>query len=149
MTPPGAFGAQSWTGSGTAAIGKDELQFLPRLQYVGYKGRRNRGDLALGCGAVNAIRHILSWLVLGLAVQAHAGASGTDPAGAAAPAGGLDAIMKGSRSSGDNFLPVDEAFRFDAVAAVGDLPVEAHRVAAGGDRVKSERLIHGQEVVPR
>ena len=102
------------------AIGKDELQFLPPITYVGYKGRQDWVDLALGCGAVNAIRHILSWLVLGLAVQAHAGASGTDPAGAAAPAGGLDALMKGSRSSGDNFLPVDEAFRFDAVAAGGD-----------------------------
>ena len=87
---------------------------------MGYKGRQNRVDLALGCEAVKAIRHILSWLALGLAVQAYAGASGTDPTGAAAPAGGLDAIMKGSRSSGDNFLPVDEAFRFDALPAGGD-----------------------------
>ena len=69
---------------------------------------------------MKAIRHILSCLLLGLAVQAHADTQGTDPVGAAAPAGGLDALMKGSRASGDNFLPVDQAFRFDAVAAGGD-----------------------------
>ena len=35
---------------GTAVFGKDELQFLPRIQYVGYKGRRDRVDPALGVG---------------------------------------------------------------------------------------------------
>ena len=73
---------------------------------------------------MNAIRHIAACLLLTLAlsVQGHAqGATATDPAPKAAPAqGGLDSILKGSRGQADNFLPVDQAFRFDAVAEGSD-----------------------------
>jgi thioredoxin:protein disulfide reductase len=64
---------------------------------------------------VKAFRHILTGLLLSLAAAAFAAAP-ADPA----PGGGLDSIMKGSRAQSENFLPVDEAFRFDAVANGGD-----------------------------
>jgi thioredoxin:protein disulfide reductase len=75
---------------------------------------------------VKVIRHIASCLfALGLALQGHAtdGKTDMDPVPAAsAPAtpGGMDAVMKGSRAQADNFLPVDQAFRFDALADGSD-----------------------------
>ena len=75
---------------------------------------------------MKVIRHIASCLfALGLALQGHAtdGKTDMDPVPAAsAPAtpGGMDAVMKGSRAQADNFLPVDQAFRFDALADGSD-----------------------------
>ncbi len=70
------------------------------------------------------MRHIAACLALtlALAVQGHAqGTSAPAPAATATPPqGGLDSILKGSRGQADNFLPVDEAFRFDAVAEGSD-----------------------------
>jgi thiol:disulfide interchange protein DsbD len=65
--------------------------------------------------AVKASRHILSGLLLGLSWAAFAAAPADPP-----PAGGLDSIMKARGTQSDNFLPVDEAFRFDAVPNGGD-----------------------------
>jgi thiol:disulfide interchange protein DsbD len=71
---------------------------------------------------VKAIRHIASCLILalGLAVQAHAEGSPATAAAATPSSGGIDAILKGSRGQADNFLPVDQAFRFDALAEGSD-----------------------------
>ena len=71
---------------------------------------------------MKVIRHIASCLLLslGIALQAHAdGAPATSPA-ATPSSGGIDAILKGSRGQADNFLPVDQAFRFDALAEGSD-----------------------------
>jgi thiol:disulfide interchange protein DsbD len=64
---------------------------------------------------VKAFRHILSGLFLGLTWAAFTAAA-ADPA----PSGSLDSIMKGRAHPSDDFLPVDEAFRFDALASGGD-----------------------------
>jgi thiol:disulfide interchange protein DsbD len=63
-------------------------------------------------------RHIpaaAALLLLSVIVQA-----GTPPSGAgtvpAQPAGGIGALLGSTRTSGDDFLPPDEAFRFDALA---------------------------------
>ena len=58
--------------------------------------------------------------MLGLAVQAHAGAPGTESGGCGCPGGRPGRPHEGLPVIGDNFLPVDQAFRFDAVAAGGD-----------------------------
>jgi thiol:disulfide interchange protein DsbD len=71
---------------------------------------------------VKLIRHIASCaaLILGLTLQAHAAADSPAPAPAAQSSGGIDAILKGPKGQADNFLPVDEAFRFDALADGSD-----------------------------
>jgi thiol:disulfide interchange protein DsbD len=76
--------------------------------------------------AVKAIRHILSGLALalGLLLQAQAAEpAATAPAVASQapkPAGGLDAVLRAPKSQGDDFLPPDQAFRFDALADGSD-----------------------------
>jgi thiol:disulfide interchange protein DsbD len=70
------------------------------------------------------IRHIL---VLGLLAGA-AGALAQTPAAAqtpqsspaAAPSKGLSSVLGGVKTSGDNFLPAEQAFRFDALAGGSD-----------------------------
>jgi thiol:disulfide interchange protein DsbD len=75
---------------------------------------------------VRATRHILSALALalGLLLQAQAAepaaAAPAAAAQAAKPAGALDAILKGPKSPGDDFLPPDQAFRLDALAEGSD-----------------------------
>jgi thiol:disulfide interchange protein DsbD len=74
---------------------------------------------------VKRIGHILRCLLLlgsGLVLQAQAQNPGSAaPVTPAAPvAGGLDAVLKGAKDQADNFLPVDQAFRFDAVAEGSD-----------------------------
>ena len=65
---------------------------------------------------MKAFRHILGGLFLGLTLAASAAAPADPPAAAS-----LDSIMKGSRGpQSDSFLPVDEAFRFDALPNGGD-----------------------------
>jgi thiol:disulfide interchange protein DsbD len=69
------------------------------------------------------MRHIASCLVLalGLALQAHADTPPAAAAPAAPSSGGIDAILKGSKGGqADNFLPVEQAFRFDALADGSD-----------------------------
>ena len=72
------------------------------------------------------MRHILSALAvaLGLLLQAQAGEPAAPAPAAAAqapkPAGGLDAILKAPKSPGDDFLPPDEAFRFNALPEGSD-----------------------------
>jgi thioredoxin:protein disulfide reductase len=102
---------------------KDEPQFLPFIKYLRYKGAAGRKSpkSSVKVSVVKVIRHIASCLVLtlGLALQAHAAAP---PAAAAATpsSGGIDAILKSSRGQADNFLPVEQAFRFDALAEGSD-----------------------------
>ena len=73
---------------------------------------------------MKVIRHIASCLTLTLALSLQGHAQGTTPSGpapAASPAPqGLSSILKGSRGQADNFLPVDQAFRFDALAEGSD-----------------------------
>jgi thioredoxin:protein disulfide reductase len=71
---------------------------------------------------VKSIRHIASCLVLalGFALQAYADTPPAAAAPATPPAGGIDAILKGAKGQADNFLPVEQAFRFDALADGSD-----------------------------
>jgi thioredoxin:protein disulfide reductase len=72
------------------------------------------------------MRHILSILAvaLGLLLQAQAGEPPAPAPAAAAqapkPAGALDAILKAPKGQGDDFLPPDEAFRFNALPEGSD-----------------------------
>ncbi|HUI61897.1 MAG TPA: protein-disulfide reductase DsbD, partial [Steroidobacteraceae bacterium] len=87
----------------------------PKSKLWAINARLDLAVLALRCGAVKAFRHILGGLLLGLTLAASAAAP-ADPA-----ASSLDSIMKGSRGpQSDSFLPVDEAFRFDALPNGGD-----------------------------
>jgi thiol:disulfide interchange protein DsbD len=62
------------------------------------------------------MRHIFIALLLLAALGAQAQAPAPPPAGGpAARASGLDAILGAARNGGDEFLPPDQAFRFDAV----------------------------------
>src|SRR6516164_1548965 len=64
---------------------------------------------------VRPTRHILAAALLLLAAGLHPG----PPAKAAQPptgASGIDAVLASARTSGDDFLPPDQAFRFDALA---------------------------------
>ncbi|MBS0380258.1 MAG: protein-disulfide reductase DsbD [Proteobacteria bacterium] len=65
---------------------------------------------------MNLMRHIAVCAALALALVAPT-LTAADPA-----AGGssLNSILKGSRGQADNFLPVDQAFRFDALADGSD-----------------------------
>jgi len=71
---------------------------------------------------VNPIRHISARLALALAVVLAASgvAQGDPPPAPQTASGGMDAILKGPKGQADNFLPVDEAFRFDALAQGSD-----------------------------
>jgi thiol:disulfide interchange protein DsbD len=69
------------------------------------------------------IRHILiaGLLVAACGLGAHAEQASSPAAPpAAAPSRGLSAVLGSVKSSGDDFLPVDEAFRFDALAGGSD-----------------------------
>ena len=71
---------------------------------------------------MNPIRHISARLALALAVVLAASgvAQGDPPPAPQTASGGMDAILKGPKGQADNFLPVDEAFRFDALAQGSD-----------------------------
>ncbi len=58
-------------------------------------------------------RHILTAALLLLSTALHAGNPPPQPA---AQGSGIDALLGSARSSGDDFLPPDQAFRFDALA---------------------------------
>lgn len=59
------------------------------------------------------MRHILAAVLLLLTADLHAQA----PATSASPARtGIDAVLGSARTSGDDFLPPDKAFRFDVIA---------------------------------
>ena len=63
-------------------------------------------------------RHILAGLLLMLSAALQAQ---TSPAQPAPKGSGVDALLSSSRStSGDDFLPPDQAFRFDALAEGSD-----------------------------
>jgi thiol:disulfide interchange protein DsbD len=70
------------------------------------------------------IRHILAALLLlalPLLAQAEPAASPSASSSAtAAPAKGLSAVLGSVKTTGDDFLPADQAFRFDALAAGSD-----------------------------
>jgi thiol:disulfide interchange protein DsbD len=61
-------------------------------------------------------RHIPAASLVLLAVAAQAGTAPPPPVQPGKPAGGVDALLGASRTSGDDFLPPDRAFRFDALA---------------------------------
>ncbi|HUA88087.1 MAG TPA: protein-disulfide reductase DsbD, partial [Steroidobacteraceae bacterium] len=71
---------------------------------------------------MNPIRHISARLALALAVVLAASglAQGDPPPAPQTASGGMDAILKAPKGQADNFLPVDEAFRFDALAQGSD-----------------------------
>jgi thiol:disulfide interchange protein DsbD len=71
---------------------------------------------------VTRIRHISTALLLmSLGLQAHSQTATPAPPGSApapsqaAPKGGINALLDSVRTSGDEFLPPDRAFRFDAL----------------------------------
>jgi thiol:disulfide interchange protein DsbD len=71
---------------------------------------------------VTRIRHISTALLLmSLGLQAQSQTAGPAPPGSApapsqtAPKGGINALLDSVRASGDDFLPPDRAFRFDAL----------------------------------
>jgi thioredoxin:protein disulfide reductase len=73
----------------------------------------------------SAIRHIPGLLALLLAFGSPVGAQPATAAGGAAaapsaPATGIDAVLKAGKSGEDSFLPVEQAFRFEAVAEGSD-----------------------------
>src|ERR1700758_646654 len=69
-------------------------------------------------------RHILvaGLLAAGVCALAAHAQSPSSPASppAAAPPKGLSSVLGSARSTGDEFLPVDEAFRFDALPGGSD-----------------------------
>src|SRR5215469_5700902 len=80
------------------------------------------------------IRHIL---ITGLALGATWAAAYADPApspaaaSAPAPDKGLSGLLGSVKTTGDEFLPVDEAFRFDALAGGSDQVVLNWEIAEG------------------
>ena len=81
------------------------------------------------------IRHILAagLLVAGasaVAVRAEQASSPAAP-GAAGPSKGLSSVLGSIKTTGDDFLPADEAFRFDALAGGSDQVVLNWEIAEG------------------
>jgi thioredoxin:protein disulfide reductase len=81
------------------------------------------------------IRHILAagLLVAGacvLAAHAQSPPSAASPS-AATPPKGLGSVLGSVKNTGDDFLPVDEAFRFDALPGGGDQVVLNWEIAEG------------------
>jgi thioredoxin:protein disulfide reductase len=80
-------------------------------------------------------RHILvaGLLAAGVcALAAHAQSpSSPAPPSAAAPSKGLGSVLGSARTTGDEFLPVDEAFRFDALPGGSDQVVLNWEIAEG------------------
>jgi thiol:disulfide interchange protein DsbD len=80
------------------------------------------------------IRHIL---IASLALAAVCTVAYADPASppasapAPAPAAGLSSVLGSVKTTGDEFLPVDEAFRFDALAGGSDQVVLNWEIAEG------------------
>src|SRR5215467_12395734 len=74
------------------------------------------------------IRHIL---IAGLALAGAWMAAYADPASAPAPAAGLSSVLGSVKATGDEFLPVDEAFRFDALPGGSDQVVLNWEIAEG------------------
>src|SRR5438105_3458696 len=122
--------AQAGGGAGTAGVpSRDEPQFLPLIKRLSYK-TGEAIESAQGIDVIR-IRHISTALLLmslGLQVQAQ----GPAPDFTAAPApsqpapsqpapsqpaakGGINALLDSVKTSGDDFLPPDRAFRFDAL----------------------------------
>ena len=76
-------------------------------------------------------RHILAALILAgpvLGAWAEPPASSPDPA---APSKGMSSVLGPARSTADDFLPPDEAFRFDALAAGSDRVTLNWEIAEG------------------
>jgi thiol:disulfide interchange protein DsbD len=79
------------------------------------------------------IRHILAAGLLvagafGVPVQAEPAPS---PAAPSAPSKGLSSVLGSVKASGDDFLPADEAFRFDALSVGSDQVVLNWEIAEG------------------
>ena len=91
--------------NGRVAYGSEFLPFSLRLRYKGavkpviYPMRL-------------AMRHISAAALLLLSTAVHAQAPSATPPPART---GIDAVLGSARSSGDDFLPPDQAFRFDAL----------------------------------
>jgi thiol:disulfide interchange protein DsbD len=66
-----------------------------------------------------------------MAVQADPAASPASSPSAAAPAKGLASVLGSVKAPGDDFLPVDEAFRFDALPGGSDRVVLNWEIAEG------------------
>jgi len=78
------------------------------------------------------IRHILTTglALAGVWLAAHADPA-SSPAPAATPAKGLSSVLGSVKTTGDEFLPVDEAFRFDALPGGSDQVVLNWEIAEG------------------
>ncbi len=91
------------------------MPFIKDLRYKVSRPRTYGPSAALRVEPiVNLMRHIAACAVLALALPTLVAA---DPPAAG---GSLDSILKGSRGQADNFLPVEQAFRFDALADGSD-----------------------------
>jgi len=66
----------------------------------------------------------------GVAVQAEPASSPVAPS-AAAPSRGLSSVLGSVKTTGDDFLPVDQAFRFDALSGGSDQVVLNWEIAEG------------------
>jgi thioredoxin:protein disulfide reductase len=89
----------------------DEAWFLPLIARLRYKGAATLADVS--AMHLPSTRHILAaaLLLLSGALLAQ-----TPPAQPGKQASGVDALLGSARSGGDDFLPPDQAFRFDALA---------------------------------
>src|SRR5881227_3066247 len=113
--------AQAGGGAGTAGVpSRDEPQFLPLIKRLSYK-TGEAIESAQGIDVIR-IRHISTALLLmslGLQVQGQSpgtqGAAAQPAAAQPAAKGGINALLDSVKTSGDDFLPPDRAFRFDAL----------------------------------
>src|SRR3984885_13987378 len=96
---------------------RNEPQVLPFIQLLRYKNRWS-ASLRLAPMYRIAMRHIATLTALLLSVAALAQTPPASPAPNATKTG-IDAVL-GARSNGDDFLPADKAFRFDATADGSD-----------------------------
>src|SRR5262249_26342940 len=105
----------------------NELQFLPFIQWLRYK----RGPGSPTARTMPLTRHIVAGALLTLlgssaiayaSPEAPAAAvSAATPAASSQATSPINALLAKSRSgSGDDFLPPDQAFRFDALADGSD-----------------------------
>src|ERR1700739_1361370 len=82
-----------------------------------------------------SIRHILTAALLAAACGTTAGAQPSPPPAAAPPAAapskGLSDLLGSVKTTGDDFLPPDQAFRFDAVSGGSDQVVLNGEIAEG------------------
>jgi thioredoxin:protein disulfide reductase len=86
-----------------------------------------------------AVRHILPAVLLSLLVPAMAQTPPPANPAAAAQAAGIQAALKAPRGGSDDILPVEQAFRFDAIAQGSDR-VRLNWEIADGDYLYRSRI---------